>query len=159
MGQKSLARWLKIILLGVALCGAVVYAGVIPTLGKGFAWMFPDLSHCFWPWLIFWWVSGVPCYGVLVLGWRIASNIGRDRSFCIENAKLLQWISVLAAGDAGFFFLGNVVFLLWNWSHPSVVLGSLLIVFAGVAVAVAAAALSHLVKKAAVLQEESDWTI
>ena len=49
--------------------------------------------------------------------------------------------------------------LFTNMSHSGVALFSLLIVFAGVAVAVAAAALSHLVQKAAVLQEQSDLTI
>jgi hypothetical protein len=44
-------------------------------------------------------------------------------------------------------------------SHPGVTLLSLLIVFAGIAIAVAAAALSHLVHKAAALQEQSDLTI
>ena len=44
-------------------------------------------------------------------------------------------------------------------SHPGVLLLSLLIVFAGIAVTVASAALSHLVYKAASLQEQSDLTI
>ena len=104
-------------------------------------------------------VTAVPCFAVLVLAWRIATNIGRDRSFSNENASLLKWISVLAAADAAFFFLGNVVMLLLDMSHPSVVLASFIIVFAGIAVAVISAVLSHLVKKAAVLQEESDLTI
>jgi len=61
--------------------------------------------------------------------------------------------------DAGFFFVGNIILFLLSMSHPGVVIASLVIVFVGIAVAVAAAALSHLVKKAAVLQEQSDWTI
>ena len=65
----------------------------------------------------------------------------------------------LAGGDAVFFFLGNLLLLLLNMSHPGVTLLSLLVVFAGAAVAVAAGALSHLVQKAALLQEESDLTI
>ena len=44
-------------------------------------------------------------------------------------------------------------------SHPGVTLLSLLVVFVGIAAAVAAAALSRLVKKAAALQEQSDLTI
>lgn len=83
----------------------------------------------------------------------------KDRSFSNENAKYLKWISWLAAGDGIFFFIGNVVLLFINMSHPGVALFSLIVVFAGVAVAVAAAALSHLVKKAAALQEQSDLTI
>ena len=82
-----------------------------------------------------------------------------DRSFCIENAKLFQWISVLAITDAAVFFAGNIVYLFLNLNHPSILLFSLLIVFVGVAVAIASAALSHLVLKASVLQEQSDWTI
>ena len=86
-------------------------------------------------------------------------NIGKDRSFSMDNARLLQRISRLAAGDAVFFFLGNVLLLLLNMSHPGVVLAALVIVFVGVAVAVAAAVLSYLVQKAAALQEQSDLTI
>lgn len=55
--------------------------------------------------------------------------------------------------------MGNIIFLFTNMSHPGVALFSLLVVFAGVAVAVASAVLSHLVQKAAVLQEQSDFTI
>ena len=44
-------------------------------------------------------------------------------------------------------------------SHPSVAIASLAVVFVGVAVAVGSALLSHLVKKAAALQEQSDLTI
>ena len=94
-----------------------------------------------------------------LFGWMIAGNIGRDRSFCMDNAKYLKWISWLAAGDAIYFFAGNVVMLFANMNHPGVIIISLFVIFAGVAIAVAAAALSHLVKKAAVLQEESDLTI
>lgn len=96
---------------------------------------------------------------VLYYGWKISANIGNDQSFTDQNASLLKNISVLAALDAAFFFTGNIVLLFLNMSHPGVVLASLVIVFVGVAVSVAAAALSHLVKKAAVLQEQSDWTI
>ena len=69
-------------------------------------------------------------------------------------------MDIVACGRRwGFFFVGNVILLFANMSHPGVALFSLLIVFSGVAVAVAAAALSHLVQKAAVLQEQSDLTI
>ena len=44
-------------------------------------------------------------------------------------------------------------------NHPGVILYSLIVVFAGVVVSVASAALSHLVLKAALLHEESDLTV
>ena len=58
-----------------------------------------------------------------------------------------------------FFVLGNILYLFLGMNHPGIVLASLVVVFIGVTVAVASAALSHLVKKAAALQEQSDWTI
>ena len=159
MEQKALAKWLKLVLLGTGLCGLAVYLGVIPGYGLSLRSLYPEFSDRFWPWLLFIWVSGVPCYAALVLGWRIAGNIGRDASLSMANARCLRSISLLAALDAAYFFLGNLVLLFLNMSHPGVVLLSLLVVFAGAAVAVAAAALSHLERKAALLQEENDLTI
>lgn len=159
MEQKGLATWLKIILVGVGICGLVVYFVVFPSYGESLVSDYPEFSNRFWPWLIFLWISGIPCYAVLVFGWKIAANIGRNQSFSNANAKYLKWIAWLAAGDGVFFFVGNMVLLFTNMSHPGIALFSLLVVFAGVAVAVASAVLSHLVQKAAVLQEQSDLTI
>lgn len=159
MEQKSLSKWLKLILLGMGICGLAVYFLIVPSFGDSLRSQYPEFADRYWPWLIFIWVSGVPCYAVLALGWRIAVNIGRDASFSLANARCLGSIARLAAGDAAFVFLGNVALLFLNMSHPGVALLSLLVVFAGAAVAVAAAALSHLVRKAALLQEENDLTI
>lgn len=159
MEQKTLSKWLKCILVGVGVCGLIVYVAIIPIFGLNLRAMYPEFENRFAPWLVFLWASGIPCFAVLVLSWKIAANIGLDKSFSTDNAKLLKWISELSAADAAFFFVGNVVLLLLNMSHPSVVLASFVVVFIGVAVAVASAVLSHLVKKAAVLQEQSDLTI
>ncbi len=159
MEQKTLSKWLKLIVIGMAVCGLIVYAIVIPSYGTSLVTSYPEFSNRYWPWLVFLWLTGIPCYATLVLGWKISARIGSDRSFSLENAKALKWISWLAAGDAGFFFAGNLLLLFLNMSHPGVTLLSLLIVFAGIAISVAAAALSHLVHKAAALQEQSDLTI
>ena len=160
MRQKTLSNWLKFIILGVGICGLVIYLLVVPMLGQTVAIAENGLfDHLYWPWLVLIWVTALPVYAALAFGWVIASNIGKDRSFCVENARLLKWISGLAAGDAAFFFLGNILYLLLNWSHPGVTLLSMVVVFVGVAISVAAAALSHLVMKAHLLQEQEDLTI
>ncbi len=87
MEQKALSKWLKLVLLGVGLCGLAVYLGIIPAYGLSLRSLYPEFSNRFWPWLIFIWVSGLPCYAALALGWRIAGNIGRDRSFSMDNAR------------------------------------------------------------------------
>ena len=159
MGQKTLSKWLKLVIVGTALCGLAVYLAVVPSYGAAVAERNPEFAYRYWPWMIFIWLTALPFFTALVFGWRIAANIGRDRSFTMDNAFLLKWILWLAAGDGIFFFVGNVLFLALNLSHPGVTLFSMLAVFAAVAVSVGAAALSHLVRKAAALQDENDLTI
>ena len=155
MRQKTLSNWLKFVIIGVGVCGLVIYLLVIPMLGQTVAAAEDGLfDHLYWPWLVLIWVTALPCYAALAFGWVIAANIGKDRSFSVENARLLKWISCLAAGDAAFFFLGNVIYLLLGWSHPGVTLLCLVVAFLGVAVSVTAAALSHLVMKTALKEEE-----
>ena len=122
MEQKTLAKWLKVILLGIAVCGLLVYFFVVPSYGKSLMSLYPEFAYRYYPWLFFLWASGIPCYAVLLLGWKIATNIGRDRSFSQANADYLKWISWLSAGDSAFFFLGNLIFLYANLSHPGVAL-------------------------------------
>ena len=159
MEQSKLSVWLKWILIGIGLCGAVVYGYILPVWGQELVRQYPEFAGRYWPWLIFLWLTAIPCYLVLGNGWGIAGDIGADRSFSMKNARRLKQISQLAAGDAAFFFVGNVGMLLLDLSHPGVLLLSLVVVFAGVSVSVAAAALSHLVYKAAKLQEENELTI
>lgn len=159
MEQKHLSKWLKLILIGIGICGLIVYVAVIPMYGLSLRTQYPEFSNRFWPWIIFIWVSGTPCFMVLYFAWKISTNIGKDLSFSEQNASFLKKISILSVADAGFFFVGNVALLLLNMSHPGVVIASFGIAFVGVAVAVVSAVLSHLVKKAAALQEQSDLTI
>lgn len=159
MEQKALARHLRLILLGVGILGLLACFLVIPMYGLSLKSLYPEFENRFWPWLIFLWFSAVPCFVSLVLLWRVADSIGQDRSFSEENARYLQQISRLFAADAAFFFIGNIVLLLLNMSHPSVMLASLAIVFVGIAASVAAAVLSRLSLKASVLQEQSELTI
>lgn len=159
MEQKKLAKWLKLIVIGIALCGIFIYAFLIPSFGNMIVEDNPEFANCYQPWLIFISLTAVPCFAALFIAWKIFSNIGNDLSFSKENAKYLKWISWLAAGDAAYFFIGNVVLFFLGMNHPGIFLYSLILVFAGVAISVAAAALSHLVLKAATLQEENDLTV
>lgn len=160
MDQKKLANWLKAIIVGVALLGILVCAVVLPSIGKMFMQHYDgEFDYAFWPDLIFLWVCMIPCFIALLPAWRIADNIGKDRAFSIENAKCFKLISILAAADSAFFFIGNIVLLFLWMNHGGFALMSLVFVFIGIAVSVAAAVLSHLVGKAAKMQDENDLTI
>lgn len=159
MKQDRLAGWLRFIIIGVGICALVVYAAVIPMLGQSIIYDAPEFAGWYVPWLVFISITAIPVFIALCLCWKVTRNIGSDRSFSMENARLLKWVSWLAAADSAYFFIGNIVMLSLNMSHPGVTLLSLLVVFVGVAVSIAAAVLSHLIVKAADLQEQSDLTI
>ncbi|MCR5611884.1 MAG: DUF2975 domain-containing protein [Clostridiales bacterium] len=160
MKQKTLARLIMAAIIGVAVCAAIVYVFIVPafaehlgkTAGEEFVYMIK-------PWLFF--VSGtaLPVAAMLVIAFTIAVNISRDRSFCMENARRLAVISILAAADSAYFFIGNVVLLLLGMNHPGIFLFDMLVCFVGLAVTVASGALSHYTRKAAELRADADLTI
>ena len=159
MKHQTCSVWLRIIIAGVAPCGLAVHLRVIPSVGFGIVRAMPEFSSWYLPWLIFLSLTAVPCYAAVVPAWRIALSVGADRAFTAENAARLTLISRLAIGDTIYYFAGNLVFLFLNMNHPGILLLSLLIDFAGIAVYVVCAALSTLVAQAAALQDQSDWTI
>ena len=61
MPKNRIAVWLKAIVTGSAVCGLAVYAYAIPAAGKALVRYAPEFSGCFWPWLIFLWMTGLPC--------------------------------------------------------------------------------------------------
>lgn len=156
MNRHTLSRRLRIILIGIALCGLLFYLILLPWLLRR---TLPQDPLTQWVHLIPLWVSAIPCYAVLAYGWRIVRNIAADRSFCRENAAHLRTVSTLASIDTVWILLADLLWLFLGAAEGLMLLLSVIILFIGVAVAVTAAALSHLVLRAAELQEESDLTI
>ena len=159
MNHKKASIQLKVIIIAMAIFGLMVYSWIVPTLGQNFANMFPECAYAYWPWLIFIWATGIPCYTALFFAWQIASNIGADHSFCTDNGILMKRIAKLASADGIFFFLGNIVLLFAGINHPGIVIVSLLVMCIAMGISVVASALSHLIMEAAELQEQSDFTI
>ena len=159
MKLKTLSIWIKAVLLGFAVCGAGILGFAVPSIGKSLVAAYPEFASGYIPWTIFFFFSAVPCFIVLVLGWRIASNIARDNAFSLANAKLLKAIAILSAVDAVYFLIGNIVLLLLNMNHPGLVMMSLVVVFIGIAICVASFALSHLTSRAADIEDENRYTI
>ncbi len=160
MNQKTLSKCLKTVIICCGIVGLIVFGWLIPAYGANFALLNPEVAYCYYPWLIYASLFSLPCFGVLFLGWKVASNIGKDNSFSFENAKLLKQASVLAGIDTAFLYIGNWVLVFMDMNHPGValIMAPLVAIF-GVAASVAFAVLSHLCYKSAELKSESDLTI
>ncbi len=156
MTQAALAKRLKSIIWGVGIFGLIFYQVVIPYLCfKLFEYNADKVILS----IVFLCSSGIPCYAVLFIAYRIADNIGKDLSFTNENAKLLKWISTLAMIDSTYLMIGNIVLIIIDAMNVMSFIILFMFVFLGVAISIVAAALSHLVAKAALLQSQNDLTI
>ena len=159
MKQKTLSDLLKVFIVGLVAVVLIVCVWTIPSFGQSVVKANPEFAYCYYPWLVFLLIAALPCFISLVLAWLIVDGVGKNNSFTLKNASLLKWISILAAGDAAFFFVMNVIYLFMNMNHPGIALMSLIVVFMGVLISIVAAMLSRLVREAAGLKEESDLTI
>lgn len=159
MEQKNLSVLMKIAVILMGIVGIVCYADIIPIMGKDIAVKNPEFAFCFWPWLIFLELTAISFYTILVLGWLVSSEIGKDRSFSVKNSKMIKAASIITMITSVYFFAGNVLLFFAGMSHPGVLLASIVIVFIGFAFGVGFAMLSHLIMKAAKLQEQNDLTI
>lgn len=152
-----MARMLKVIIIIIGVIGLAFYCYMVPSAGKRLA--VDDLSGWFVPWLVFISFTAVPIYAGLVIFWRVCADIQRDRSFTEVNASRMKTISILALVDVVYHFTGNIVLLILDMNHPGSLLLSVFVDLVGIAVAIVAAVLAHLVTKAAKLKEDSDLTI
>ena len=160
MKQKELATALKGIVIVCLLAGLLLCGVLMPLYGWSWVRIEPSLKGLFWFWLIALWVTCVPVLVVLGLVWRMATRIGADNSFCLENARSLKWICFLALGDTATYLIGSVIFCFqFGGMPPFLLLAVLAIVLVGIAIAVVTALLSHLIQKAAELKADQDLTI
>ncbi|HEX3021318.1 MAG TPA: DUF2975 domain-containing protein [Lachnospiraceae bacterium] len=159
MNQMNLSKWLKCITIIVAIMGSVVLFIILPRIGRDIITSNPECKEWYAPWFAFFCIIAIPCYVALGVFWTICNEIGKDNSFSMENAKSLSVISKLAVFDSVICFVGNVIFLSLGMSHFIVIIGFPFAVMGGIAIAVVAAALAHLVEKAYKMKEENDLTI
>ena len=159
MSSKALCNLVRAAVIATAICGVITCGLILPSIGANFAKANPEFAYCYLPWLIFLLAAAAPCFAVLVLGWKVATAIKREKVFTMQTARWIKAGAILLFCDVGFFFIGNIVLLFLNMSHPAVMLVSLFVDVFGVLLAVIAAVFSRYIAKAAGLQEEADGTI
>ena len=156
MKRLGLVRTLKGTIIFLAAMAAVCYLEIFPTRIKLAGEMY-GLDWIVLPGIAAVSLSAIPVAIALVLFWKICTEIGRDNSFCHKNAGWLSGIGFCALVDTGYCAIGTVTIELLVGS-PIWLLGIALCVL-GLAVAMAAFLLSHLVLKAADMKAENDLTI
>jgi hypothetical protein len=159
MQQSEMARWLKLITIIAGGIGAFFCFVIIPSWSHD---LIPEYSKMEFLWIsfvAFIWITTIPCYLSLWKFWGICTRIGRDSSFCFENASALKTISKYFIADCIIYIIATITAFSFGILHPGILLIIMIILFIGFALAIITAALSHLVLKASDLKQENDLTI
>ena len=156
MGRVGLVRTLKGVIIFLAVMAAGCYLVIFPQRVQEAGGMY-DMEWIVTPGIAAVSLSAIPVAIALALFWRICTEIGRDNSFCRRNARWLSGIGFCALLDTGYCAVGTVTIELLVGS-PIWILG-MGVCMVGLAIALAAFLLSHLVLKAAELKDENDLTI
>lgn len=159
MTQRKLANWLRAVIITAAVCVLLVYLWLLPILLEELSSAYGGGPFVFIPTLMFTELTGVPILIALGFAWGIAREIGLDNSFSHRNASYMQIIAWLALCDVVYFQIGMFVFAFCGLVHPTMFIAAFFLDCVGLAISVCAAALSHLIRKAAVIREENDLTV
>ena len=110
-----------------------------------------------------WWCDASPVKdkdGIIADGAiRSGKTICMSLSFAIWAMERFNGQNFAMCGKTIGSFRRNVLFWLIGMNHPGILLLCFVVTLIGIGFSVAAAALSHLIRKAADLQDQSDWTI
>ncbi|GGI45664.1 hypothetical protein GCM10008018_13290 [Paenibacillus marchantiophytorum] len=159
MRQKELSAWLKLIIIICGLFGLLFCLYIGPETGRGILLDSGNRQELYHPFVAFIWITGIPFFTSLVLGWRICSCIGSDQAFTFTNADRLKIVSILSMIE-GILYVGALLYLLIVGSyHMNIVVILLLILFFSVVISVFTSMLSHLVRNASEISQDNDLTI
>lgn len=156
MSKKTISQCMKAAILLLGVTGIICCA----MMGRIIDYMLPGFSpmtHRLWLYVLY--LCAVPCFLSLVPAWLTAGNIGKNHSFCLQNAKYMKLIGCLTLFVAAALGIGNIIYYCIGRSFFAFFLACFLPVAVFGTAAVCAFALSALLKNATELQDQSDWTI
>lgn len=159
MKQKELSLWLKLIIIICGFFGLLLCIFFSPEIGRNILLNSEDLKILYHPFITFIWVTGIPFFIALVLGWQICSDIGFDQAFTLKNADRLKIISVLSMIEGVLYVSALLYIFVVGSYHTNVLIFLLLILFFSVIISVFTSMLSHLVRKASEIKQDNDLTI
>ncbi|MCJ8013614.1 DUF2975 domain-containing protein [Paenibacillus sp. KQZ6P-2] len=159
MKHKELSTWLKLIIVFCGIFGLLFCSYLAPEFGKRMLLDSESLKNLYHPFVVFIWITGIPFFISLFLGWQICSCIGAGQAFTLKNAERLKVISVLSMIE-GVLYIGALLYLFVNGSNYSYILSVLLLIlFFAVIISIFTSLLSNLVREASEMKQDNDLTI
>ena len=147
MTAKSLFFWVRCSIVIIALCGLTVCALWYP---YSFSLIKIDLTYAklcelttaqSWGLLSFYYAVSIPCFAILIIAWKISSNIKTEQLFTSKVAKMIKLCAVILLIDLGVFFIGNIIFLVLKINDFAIIY--FFLVIGGLVLSVFLSVLSH----------------
>ena len=145
-------------------CGMIAFAGAV-----GFAYLFAMAAEMILvePLMsahaagIYLYTAGaaVPCALSMGMLAAVIHEIGCERAFTERNAKWMRGIAAMAFLECGYILAGLIGWSMTGMMHPGAVIVALALTMFGAGVGLLAWALSGLIRKASVIQQENDLTV
>lgn len=161
MIDKKLCEWVKFIIVLMGICGLLFDVFLVPievgNLGTEGGQYFDKTNISFIVQYFFQWIVSIPCFWVLILAWRACGDMKTGNLFTVKNSKRVKQASVALLISVVAFIVGNLIFAILKWNSEYSI--RIIIAIMGVTFWVIMTVLSHYLKRAAELQEESDATI
>ncbi|MBA4534532.1 DUF2975 domain-containing protein [Brevibacillus halotolerans] len=159
MRQKELSSWLKLIIMFCGISGVLLCIYIAPEIGKKVLLESKNLQDLYNPFIGFIWITGIPFFIALVLGWQICSDIAFDQAFTVKNADRLKRISVLSMIEGVLYVLALFYLFVVGSYHTNILVFIVMFLFFSVVISVFTSMLSHLVRKASEIKQDNDLTI
>lgn len=159
MEQKRIARALKIFAVFAGAVAGCFFFLYVPVGIWQIAQSWEEVAWLRWPGTIGMWAIALQCYLALAEFWRICGRIGRDNSFCRENAASMHRMGIYAFVAAALMVGGTIFLKTQSLLSGPIVIAVFFSVSVAVSIGVVCVALSLLIENAARLKEENDLTI
>ncbi|WP_342598334.1 DUF2975 domain-containing protein [Psychrobacillus sp. FSL H8-0483] len=159
MKQKEFANWLKIIIVVCWLFGLLFCFYVGPETRKNILLDSDSLKESYKPLIAFIWITGIPYFFALCIGWSICSDINVGNDFTLKNAISLKRISVLAMTEAVLYFIALLYVFISGKYNTNLLMILFLILFFAIVISVFTSLLSYLMRKASDIKQDNELTI
>ena len=158
MNVKLLSALTRIAIIIIGVCGLVSCLFWVPMfMGEGTFQNVPWWTIEFSVQYVFHWFVSLPCFGILIIAWRITLNMKQGKLFLQKNARYVNHAAVILIIDIVIFLIGNIIFTAIGWNATMIV--HIFVAVSGLVISIFMYILSKYLISAAVLQEESDFTI
>ena len=104
MKQTKISYWLKGMTILLAVMGIFFFGAL-----TAYAFQLKAQGNVLWGWVGFSWYIAVLCYLILFEFWRVCTQIGKDNSFSLENAKYFHHMGLYGIGG----ILGFAARMIW----------------------------------------------